>query len=152
MIWRILASPIGNYGTATIDQWSLDWVVRFSIGLILWELLFVGLPALLFFGIGGYLWWQQLSSDEKASFKKQEAKKHRARNYGGGGGGGGLFLFIAYCIVVSIDGNYFTAFGALSYSYWVFSYLVMLGWLLIIFGIPLAVAGLTYLRYWLNQP
>ena len=152
MVWHIQVSPIGNYGTATIDQLSLDLVVRFSIGLILWELLFVGLPALLYFGIGGYAWWQQLSIDEKASFKKQEAKKHRAQNYGGGGGGCGLFFFIAYCIVMSIDGNYFTAFGTLSYSYWIFSYLVMLGWLLVIFGIPLAVAGLGYLKYWVNQP
>ena len=152
MAGHIQTSPIGNYGTATIDQWSLDWVVRFSIVLILWELLFVGLPALIVFGIGGYLWWQQLSTDEKASCKKHDDKKHRARNYGGGGGGCGLFFFIAYCIVVAVDGNYFTAFGTLSYSYWIFSYLVMLGWLLVIFGIPIAVAGLAYLRYWLNQP
>jgi len=42
VIWHIQTSPIGAYGTATFDQWSLDWIVRFVIVLILWELLFVG--------------------------------------------------------------------------------------------------------------
>ena len=148
VIWHIQTSPIGNYGTATFDQWSLDWIVRFLIVLILWELLFVGVPAGLIFGLGGYLWWQRLSSEEKTQFKTQKSKNHRARN----GGGGGLFFFIAYCIYIAIDGNYYTAFGTQPYSYWIFSYLLMLGWLLIIFGIPLAVAGLLYLRYWLKKP
>ena len=149
LIWHIQTSPIGNYGTATFDQWSLDWIVRFVIVLILWELLFVGLPAGLFFGLGGYLWWQRLPADEKKWFKDQEKRSHKTRN---SGGGGGLLLFIAYCIYIAIDGNYYAAFGSQPYSYWIYSYLLMIGWLLIIISIPIAVAGLFYLRYWLKKP
>ena len=149
LIWHIQTSPIGNYGTATFDQWSLDWIVRFIIVLILWELLFVGLPAALFFGLGGYLWWQRLPADEKKGFKDQEKRSHNKRNTGGGFG---LLLFIAYCIYIAIDGNYYTAFGSQPYSYWLYSYFLMIGWLMIIFGIPMAVAGLLYLRYWLKKP
>ena len=149
LIWHVQTSPIGNYGTATFDQWSLDWIVCFIIVLILWELLFVGVPAVLFFGLGGYLWWWRLPTDEKKLFKDQEKTSHKKRN---AGGGCGLLIFIAYCIYIYIDGNYFTSFGSLPYSYWLYSYLLTMGWLLIIFGIPMAVAGLLYLRYWLKQP
>ncbi|MFX0071188.1 MAG: hypothetical protein ACFFAO_08870 [Candidatus Hermodarchaeota archaeon] len=148
LIWHIQTSPIGNYGTATIEKWSLDWVVRFLIVLILWELLFVGVPALLIFGLGGYLWWQRLTIDERTEFKEQQSKHKKSRNLGGCG----LFMFIAYCIYIWIDGNYFTPFGRKTYSYWVYSYLLTIGWVLIIIGIPLAVIGLLYLKYWLNKP
>jgi hypothetical protein len=147
-IWQIQTSPIGNYGNATFDQWSLDWIVRFFIVLILWELLFVGVPAGLIFGLGGYLWWQRLPGQEKSKFKEEGKKSHKSR----GAGGCGLFMFIAYCIYVAIDGNYYAPFGSQPYSYWVYSYLLTIGWLLIIVGIPVAIGGLIYLRYWLNKP
>ena len=151
VIWHIQTSLIGNYGNATIGQWSLDWIVGFFIVLILWELLFVGVPAGLFFGLGGYLWWKRLPADDKDWCKEQDKKSHKTRN-AGGGGGCGLLLFIAYCIFIAIDGNYYAAFSSQPYSYWVFSYLLTIVWLLIIVGIPLAIAGLIYLRYWVNKP
>lgn len=149
VFWHIQTSPIGNYGTATFNEWSLEWIVIFSIVLILWELLFVGVPGGLIFGLGGYLWWQRITDEEKAKFKQNEAKNHKARN---AGGGGGFFIFIAYCIYMAINGTYSAAFGSQSFSYWIYSYLLMMGWLLILFGIPAAVGGLLYLRYWLNKP
>ena len=148
LIWQIQTSPIGNYRTATIDQWSLEWIVRFIIMLILWELLFVGVPAVLIFGLGGYLWWQHLPSDERAEIKEQHQNHKKSRDVGGCG----IFLFIAYCIYIAIDGNYFTPFGRKPYSYWVYSYLLTIGWVLIIVGIPMAIVGLISLRYWLNKP
>ncbi|TFG06560.1 MAG: hypothetical protein EU539_07360 [Promethearchaeota archaeon] len=148
LIWQIQTSPIGNYGKATFDQWSLEWVVIFLIMLILWELLFVGLPAALLFGLGGYLWWQRLPGEERAEFKEHRSTHKKAR----GGCGCGIFMFIAYCIYIAIDGNFSTPFGNKPYSYWVYSYLLTIGWLLIIIGIPMAIIGLIYLRYWLNKP
>jgi len=149
VIWHIQTTPIGNYGLATFDQWSLDWIVGFTIVLTLWELLFVGLPGGIFFCLGGYIWWKQLPADEKNFFKAEEKKSHKARN---ASGGGGFFLFIAFCIYMLINGGYYVAFGSQPYSYWIFSYMQMMVWLLIIFGIPIAVGGLLYLRYWLNKP
>ena len=149
VIWHIQTTPIGNYGIATFDQWSLNWIVGFFIVLILWELLFVGVPAGLFFGLGGYLWWQRLPAEDKEMYKQQDKKSHKSRN---AGSGCGLGLFIAYCIYIAIDGNYYAVFGSQPYNYWVFSYLLTMVWLLIIVGIPIAIAGLVYLRYWLNKP
>jgi len=147
-ISHIQASPFGDQGEATFDEWRLDWIVGFVVVLILWELLFVGVPALIIFGIGGYLWWQKATEEEKTNLKKEEKRKHKAE----GAGGIGCFTFIAYCIYMGIFGYYYTPFGSYPYSFWLLHYFYTIGWLLIIFGIPMAIGGLLYLRYWLNKP
>lgn len=146
-IWHIETSFIGDFGKATFNEWSLDWVVRFMIVLILWELLFVGIPAGLIFGLGGYIWWKGLPQDEKSMFKKQETKSNKRK----GAGGFGIVIFIFYCIYIALDGNYTAPFGSQHYSYWVYSYILTVLWILLIAGIPAVIVGLYYLKKWLNK-
>lgn len=149
LFWFIETSPIGLQGTATLDQWSLDWIVGFYILMILWELLFVGIPTGLFFGVGGYIFWSRLPDEEKQEHKARDKKEsHRKRN-AGGGGGGSFFMFIAYCIYIGIQGNYYAPFGSQPYSYWVYSWFLTIMWILIIFGIPICIILLiVYLTVW----
>ncbi len=149
LFWFIQTSPIGTFGTAFIGDWNLDWIVGFIILIILWELLFVGIPAGLFFGLGGYLWWRRLPADEKQEFKDREKKnKHRKRNTGGEGGFS-FFMFIAYCIYIAVDGNYFTPFGALPYTYWVYAWFLTVMWILIVLGIPAGIVLIiVYFTVW----
>ncbi|MFX1237843.1 MAG: hypothetical protein ACFE8P_09000, partial [Promethearchaeota archaeon] len=117
-IWHVETTPFGNQGTATFNEWSLEWIVGFVIVLVLWELLFVGLPAVLIFGVGGYLWWKTLTSDEQAKFKCEDKKKEKKYKHAGGCGCGcGLFMFIAFCIFMAIHGAYSVPFGSQPYSY-----------------------------------
>ena len=152
IIWFIESSPIGAQGTALIGDWSLNWIVGFFILIILWELLFVGLPAGLFFGVGGYIWWKRLPDEEKAEFKAREKKnKHRKRN-AGGSGGGGFLMFIAYCIYMGVQGSYYAPFSSQVYSYWVYGMFYTLMWLFIIIGIPICIILLiVYLTVWRNK-
>jgi hypothetical protein len=152
IIWFIETSPIGAQGTALIGDWSLDWIVGFYILIILFELLFVGLPAGLFFGVGGYIWWSRLSDEEKTEYKAREKKnKHRKRN-AGGGGGGSFLMFIAYCIYMGIQGSYYAPFSSQPYSYWVYGMFYTLMWMFIIFGIPICIILLiVYLTVWRNK-
>lgn len=147
VFWHIQTSYIGDYGNATFDEWSLNWIVIFVIVLVLWELLFVGLPAGLLFGLGGLLWWNRLPSEERAMFRKHEEKSNKKKE----AGGFGIVMFILYCIYIAIDGNFSAPFGSQPYSYWVFSYFMMIFWLLIIAGIPAAIIGLIYFKKWLNK-
>ncbi|MHA2184735.1 MAG: hypothetical protein ACXAAI_07005, partial [Promethearchaeota archaeon] len=116
-IWFIETTSIGNYGDAFIGDWSLNWIVGFVILLFLWELLFVGVPAVLFFVLGGYLWWRRLPEEEKQEIKARDKKKHTKEKVGGSGGGG-LLMFIAYCLYHGIMGNYYAPFRDNSYSFW----------------------------------
>ena len=88
-IWVIEANPFVDPRTGTFNDWTLNYVVGMIILMILWELLFVGLPAGLFFGLGGYLWWRGLPEEEKQEWKDRDKKEksHKAEKYGGGGGG-----------------------------------------------------------------
>jgi len=149
IIWFIETSPIGAQGTALIGDWSLNWIVGFYILVILFELLFVGLPSGLFFGVGGYIWWSRLPDEEKAEFKAREKKnKHRKRN-AGGSSGGGFLMFIAYCIYMGVQGSYYAPFSSQPYSYWIYGMFYTLLWLVIIIGIPVCIILLiVYLTVW----
>ena len=149
LFWFIQTSPIGLQGTATFDQWSLDWIVGFYILVILWELLFVGIPTGLFFGVGGYIWWNRLPDEEKQEFKARDKKKTHTKRNAGGGGGFSFFVFIAYCIYMGLQGNYYAAFGSQPYSYWVYSWFLTIMWILIIIAIPICLILLiVYLTVW----
>ena len=149
VFWFIEMSPLGGQGTWTFNDWTLNYVVGFMILIMLSELLFVGVPAGLFFGVGGYLWWRKLPEEEKKEFKDREKKgTHRKKDYGGGGGFS-FFMFIAYCIYIAVDGNYNAAFGSRSYSYWILSWFYTMIWIFLVFGIPVAVILLiVYFTKW----
>ena len=146
LFWFIETSPIGAMGTATIGEWTLAWIWEFFIFLILWELLIVGIPVAVAFGVGWYLFWNRLSSEEKAEFKGRDKKKHRGSS---AGGGFGFAMFIAFSIYMYIKGDFFTPFGDKPYLYWVYSWFLALAWLLVIFGIPAAIIlTIVYFKVW----
>ena len=151
LVWFIESSPLGGQGEWTFNDWTLNYVVGFIILIILWELLLVAVPAALFFGLGGYLWWKKLPHEEKQVFKDREkkGKKYQHPKNVGGSGGFSLFMFIAYCIVIAIDGNYNTRFGQLDYSYFIYAWFFTFMWLLIIFGVPVVIILLiVYFKVW----
>ena len=131
-------------GTATIGEWTLAWIWEFFIFLILWELLFVGIPVGVALGLGWYLWWNRLSAEEKAEFKGRWGGRRTAE-----GGGFSFFMFIAYSIYIYFNGNFFTPFGDYPYTYWVYSCFLTIAWLLVIVGIPAAVIlTIVYFTVW----
>jgi hypothetical protein len=149
-VWFIESSPIGAFGTAELNDWNLDWIVGFVILLILWELLFVGVPTALFFGVGGYLWWRRLADEEKQEIKaRDKGKKKRTKETAGGSGGFGCVMFIAYCLYHGIMGTYYTTFGTYSYAFWIYSYFYTFAWILITLGGPaIIILIIVYFTVW----
>jgi len=140
LIWFINTSTIGGHGTWHIGDWTLNYVVGFMILLCLWELLWVGVPTALFFGVGGYLWWRRLPDEIKQDFKTREkkGKPHKKEKYGGSGGGG-VFILIAYCIYHAVMGTYNAPFGWYSYTYWLYSFFYLIAWMVIVLGGPVII-------------
>ncbi len=144
LFWLIETSPIGAMGTATIGEWTLAWIWEFFIFLILWELLFVGIPVGVALGLGWYFWWKRLPAEERVEFRGRWRGRRTAE-----GGGFGFAMFIVYSIYIYIQGDFFTPFGDHPYSYWVYSWFLTLGWLLIIVGIPAAIIlPIVYFKVW----
>ncbi len=144
LFWFIETSPIGAMGTATIGEWTLAWIWEFIIFLILWELLFVGIPVGIALGLGWYLWWNRLPIEERAEFRGRWRARRTAES-----GGFGFVVFIAYSIYMYIQGDFSTPFEDYPYTYWVYSCFQMLAWLLVILGIPaVIILTIVYFRVW----
>ncbi|KKN23796.1 hypothetical protein LCGC14_0901310 [marine sediment metagenome] len=142
IVWHIESSPLGGGGTWTLDQWSLGNVFGFGMLLLVFELLFVGVPALVFFGVCGYMWWRNLSTETKDEFKAEGKKKKWQSSNTTRGGGGSFGMFIVFCILVAIKGQWTTGFSILPYSWYVYTWFEAFAWMAIFIGIP-AIIGVT---------
>jgi hypothetical protein len=144
LFWHIDTSQAGAMGMATIGDWTLAWIWEFFIFLIIWELILIGIPIAIAFGLGYNFWWKNLPEEERAEFEG------RWRGRGTAEGGGFSFgMFIAYSLYMYINGEFYTPFGNYAYSFWVNAWFHMLAWLLIIFGIPAAIIlTIVYFTVW----
>ncbi len=143
----IVKSDIGGYGNWTIGDFSFGTVIIFLLWLALWELLFVGIPAAVYFGLTVGLWWYRLPQEEKELLKQKRGKEEGIRQKSNAAGGVfGFIVFIVFLILISIDGNLFTRFNSIAYTYWIIKLLWAVFWILIVVGIPGLIVGIVYLR------
>jgi hypothetical protein len=126
----------------TLGLWSMGHFVTFILHMIFWELLLIGIPVILA-AVAGWLWWRNLPVEEKKEYHFF-GKRSRATS---GGGGISLLFFIAFCIKVFIDGKWNVAIASWTFDYVVYSMFWILVWILVIFGIPAAIAGIWWIRH-----
>jgi hypothetical protein len=142
-LWFVGNAQSTGLVPATLAPWAMRHLVTFILYAIFWELLLIGIPVILA-AVAGWLWWRRLPSDEKKEFHFF-GKGSRATS--GGGGGVSLLFFIAFCIKVFIDGNWNVAIASWTLDYVVYSMLWILIWILIIFGIPIALGVIWWIRH-----
>ncbi len=142
-LWFISNAQSTRLVPTTLGLWSMRHLITFIIYTILWELVLIGIPVIIA-AAAGWLWWRRLPSDEKMEYHFMGKGSRRTS---GGGGAVSLLLFIAFCIKVYIDGNWNVAIGSWTLNYVVYSILWILIWIVIIFGIPAAIAAI----WWINH-
>lgn len=143
----IESSNVGNYGTWTFADFSVGTAILWMLLVFLWEFLLVLLPFCGFCGLIVCVFWFKIVSEEdkeaiKSRNKEEKDNKHHHYNKEGGGIGG--FLFIAFLLMVFIDGQWLTPFGSLPYNYFVIAWLWGFIWTMIIIGSPAGVIALIY--------
>ncbi len=126
----------------TLGLWTMGYLVTFSLQLIFWEVLLVGVPTILA-AVAGWLWWKKLPDEEKKEYRFFDTRSRRTS----GGGGISLLVFIAFCIKIFTDGYWNVAFATWTFNYLVYSWLTALIWVLIIPGIPVALG----IIWWINR-
>ena len=139
------AQSIGMVPT-TLGLWTMGHMVTFVLHLIFWELVFIGIPAIIS-GVAGWQWWKGLPDEEK---KEYHLFGSRSRTTGGSGGISVLF-FVAFCIKVFIDGNWDVAVASWRLDYVVSSMIAILIWSVIIFGIPAAIGVIWWISHELKK-
>ena len=58
-----------------------------------------------------------------------------------------MLFFIAFCIKVYLDGNWNVAIATYTLDYVVGSMVLILEWVLIVFGIPIAIGVIWWIRH-----
>jgi hypothetical protein len=142
-LWFVGNAQSSGMVPTTLGQWTMRHLITFIIYAIFWEFLLIGIPVVLA-AVAGWLWWRTLPSDEKREY---HFFGKGSRTTSGGGGAVSLLLFIAFCIKVYIDGNWNVAIGTWRLDYIVYSLLWILIWIVIIFGIPIAIGVIWWIRH-----
>jgi hypothetical protein len=127
---------------STLGLWSMGNVVLFILHLIFWELIFIGIPAIIG-AVIAWQWWKRLPDGEKKEYNLS-GRRSRSRD---AGGAISPLLFIAFAIKVYVDGNWNVAISTYSLNYVVDSIITILAWIAVIFGIPAAIG----LIWWINH-
>ncbi len=144
-------STIGGQGTWTFDQFSLGTAIEWGIFLILWLLVIVGVPALVVVGLSAVIIWfivfiPELKEEIKLRSKREEEKRKRFGRKSEGGGAFGFFMFIGVCIYVTLDGNWMTEFGNLSFGYFVDAWITVFLWVVIICSIGIVIGSIWFVK------
>lgn len=129
----------------TLGLWSMGYFVTFIVRLIVWEIIFIGIPLIIVAALAYKLWWKQIPEKESKEYKKANLFGKRSRRTDGEGAFS-FFIFIVFCIKVYLDGNWGLHFGEWEFNYLVWSWLWALFWVAIIIGIPILLGG----SWWLS--
>jgi hypothetical protein len=148
---------INGYGVGSwyFNDFSVGAIILFCLLSIGWIILLVGLPFLGYICLVLGVWWLTLSPENKGTLKnwiKEEERKDKKREHrkkkakqGGGTSGISAITTLAFLIIVFIDGNWFVTFANLPFSYFVYTYLLGLVWIVGIAGVVFAIVGIFWL-------
>jgi magnesium-transporting ATPase (P-type) len=115
-------------------------LVMFILNAVFWELLLVGIPAVVG-AVIGWQWWRRLPEEEKSHYHLGKGSKSR-----NAGGAISPLLFIAFALKVYFDGNWNTAISTMTLNYVVGSIITILIWAAAIFALPATVAFAWWIR------
>lgn len=141
-LWVVAdAQAVGGF-PAVLGEWTVGYCISFFFRTLLWELLLVATWVIAGAVIIYFLWYKNLPTEERVEYEG-EPKKKRSRN---GGGAISILIIITWLIIVAIDGRWNLAFQSWTFNDWIYSFLAAALWDLIIFGIPVTIGLIWWLR------
>jgi hypothetical protein len=145
-LWFTGNAQSTNLVPSTLNLWTMNHLVSFILHAIFWELLFIGIPAIIA-AIVGWQWWKKLPAEEKQEyhFFGKGSRSNRA------GGTISTLLFIAFAIKVYIDGYWNTAVSSFTLDYVVGSMFTILLWIVAIAAIPATIGIILWLSHAMNK-
>jgi hypothetical protein len=138
LLWFVATAQASGFVPAVLGQWTVGYVINFILHLIFWELLLVGSWVLVIVAIIFVQWYNKLPDVD-----------HERKSKRNGNRGSNAFSFIVgltWLIVVWFDGRWNLALESWTFNDWIYSCLAALGWDLLIFGIPIALFAIWWIR------
>jgi len=145
-LWFVGEAQTTGLVPATLNLWTIGHIVTYIIHLIFWEVLYIGIPVVVFVLAIYFLWWKRIPELERKEYRKGHLfGKHSKK--ADGGGAISFFINIVFIIKVYFDGNWNVPIATWSFDYLIYSYLWALFWILLIIGIPIAIGGTWWIRH-----
>lgn len=144
-LWFVADAQVTSLVPRTLNLWTMGHLVTFLLHALFWEIILIGIPVIVFVATIYFLWWKKLSAEERHEYRHGHlfGKKSRSRE----SGGAITFLVnIGFIIKIYLDGNWNVPFATWTFDYLVYSYLIIIIWIVVIFGIPLTIGAILWLH------
>ena len=144
-LWFVGDAQATSLVPGTLNLWTMGYLVTFLLNVLFWEIILIGIPVIVFVATMYFFWWKKLPVEERSEYQQKHlfGKKSRSRD----GGGAITFLInIGFIIKVYVDGNWNAPFATWKFDYLVYSYLWVIIWIAIIFGIPLVIGAVWWIH------
>ena len=149
-LWFVEDAQATDIVPTMLNLWTIGHIVNFLLNLIFWEIIFIGIPVIITVVLIYLLWWKRLPELEREEYQEGHLFGKHSRKTDGGGAIS-LLINIFFIIKVHLDGNWDVPIADWDFDYLVHSYLWAIAWILIIFGIPIAIGATLWLRYELKK-
>lgn len=145
-LWFVGEAQLNSLVPEFLGLWSMGHFITFVIHLIFWEFIFIGIPVIIVIAAIYFLWWNKLPDSERNEYKDGHLfGKHSRRS--DASGGVSFLVFILFCIKVYLDGNWGVAISTWKFDYLVNSWVTVIIWIAVIFGIPILIGGIWWLHH-----
>ena len=145
-LWFVGDAQSTNLVPTTLGLWTMGYFVSFILYLILWEILYIGIPVLIVIAAIFFLWWKKLPDEEKKEYKHGHLLFGKRSHRSDAGGGISFLIFIFFIIKIYLDGNWDFPFAEWSFDYLVYSWLTALLVVILIFAIPLGLGAIWWIH------
>ncbi|MHA1906672.1 MAG: hypothetical protein ACW98Y_05220 [Candidatus Thorarchaeota archaeon] len=142
-LWFLTTAQATALVPAMLGQWSIGHVILFCFHLLFWEILLVGSWLLVIVLVIIFQWYMKLPEEERRE-RPSRGRREESDAFG-------FLVTMTWLIVVWVDGNWNLAFESWTINDWVYSFLAAMLWDLLIFGIPIMLAFLWWIRKVMNE-
>ncbi|MHA1263714.1 MAG: hypothetical protein ACTSRS_00610 [Candidatus Helarchaeota archaeon] len=140
--------------TAGLDNWTIGYIFTFIINVIVWELLFVGVPVATVAIVVVLHWWKKLPEEEREEYQREPKKRTPRSGITAGSAGGTVWglTVLAWLIIVYVDGMWNVTFSNWTLNYLIYSSLTAFFWVLLVAGVPVSIFFIWWLRREIQKP
>jgi hypothetical protein len=145
-LWFVDVAQSTGLVPVTLNLWAMGHLVTFLIHLVLRLALIIGIPAFVVGVLGWQLWWKKIPEDERLEYKRKRLFGKSSKR-SDGGNGISFLIFVFFAIKIYLDGNWDKPFASWEFDYLVYSWLWAIIWIAVIFGIPILIGGIAWIRH-----
>lgn len=138
-LWVVADAQATALVPAVLGEWTVGYLITFILHVIFWELVLVVSWTIVIAAAIYFLWYRQLPDEDRMERRERGRREE--------GDAFGFFVAVFWLIIVWIDGRWDLAFESWTVNDWVYSWISAVFWVLLVFGIPIALGFL----YWISQ-